>query len=127
MLEYTPRCEGMFAVYPIGFVRKIDERRSAIELIDRFSDGLKGIEDNEHITVLFWMHKLGPEHRRLLQVHPMGDPTKEKKGVFALRSPMRPNPIGVTRVKLIERRGSTLIVEGLDAFDGSPVIDLKSG
>lgn len=117
----------MFAVYPIGFVKKLEGNRSAIELIDRFSEGLEGIEDNEHITVLFWMHKLSPEHRSILQVHPMGDPFRGKRGVFALRSPVRPNPIGVTRCRLIERRGSTLIVEGLDALDGSPVIDLKSG
>jgi len=73
------------------------------------------------------MHKLSEEDRTKLQAHPMGDVTKEKRGVFALKSPMRPNPIGLTRVRLIERNGNVLIVEGLDAFDESPVIDIKPG
>jgi tRNA (Thr-GGU) A37 N-methylase len=49
------------------------------------------------------------------------------RGVFSLRSPMRPNPIGLTRVRLLKKEGNTLLVEGLDALDGSPIIDIKSG
>jgi len=71
------------------------------------------------------MHKLSEDDRKILQAHPRGDVTKERRGVFALRSPMRPNPIGLTKVKLIERKGNILIVEGLDAFNGSPVLDIK--
>jgi len=96
-----------------------------IHIHDKFSEGLKGVENCEHLWILYWMHKLSEEDREKLQVHPRGDVTKEKKGVFALRSPMRPNPIGLTKVKLVERRGNVLIVEGLDAFDESPVIDIK--
>ena len=117
----------MFDVYPIGYVRKLDESRSEIELLPRFSEALKGVDRIEHLLILFWMHKFTPSYRRMMQVHPRGDTTREKLGVFALRSPMRPNPIGVTRVKLIEVRGNRLLVEGLDALDGSPVIDIKSG
>jgi tRNA-Thr(GGU) m(6)t(6)A37 methyltransferase TsaA len=73
------------------------------------------------------MHQLSEADRQKLQAHPMGDVTTEKRGVFALRSPMRPNPIGLTRVRLVERKGNILIVEGLDAFDESPVIDIKPG
>lgn len=98
-----------------------------IHIHDDFSEGLKGVENCEHLWILFWMHKLSEEYREKLQVHPMGDVTKEKRGVFALRSPMRPNPIGLTRVRLIKRDGNILIVEGLDAFDESPVIDIKPG
>lgn len=125
-------------IYPIGIVRHWAEGESAracldeksrnvmqIEIYDQFSDGLKGIEDAESLWILFWMHKLSEDDRKTLQAYPKGDTTKEKRGVFALRSPMRPNPIGLTKVKLVERKGNVLIVEGLDAYDGTPVIDIK--
>jgi len=117
-------------VYPIGIVKYCEERESAkdavqIEIYEQFSAGLKGIENAEYLWILFWMHKLSEGDRKTLQVHPRGDVTKEKQGVFALRSPMRPNPIGLTKVRLVKRKGSTLIVEGLDAFDETPVLDIK--
>jgi tRNA-Thr(GGU) m(6)t(6)A37 methyltransferase TsaA len=117
----------MFDIYPIGYVRKLEGDRSEIKVFPRFAEGLKGINRREHLLILFWMHRLLPPHRRVMLVHPMGDKAREKLGVFALRSPMRPNPIGVTRVKLIEISENRIIVEGLDALDGSPVIDIKAG
>jgi tRNA-Thr(GGU) m(6)t(6)A37 methyltransferase TsaA len=62
-----------------------------------------------------------------VKVHPQGDLNKPLRGVFSMRSPMRPNPIGLTRVRLLKKEGNTLLVEGLDALDGSPIIDIKSG
>jgi len=62
----------------------------------------------------------------VLQVHPRGDLARPKRGVFTTRSPVRPNPIGLTRVELVKRQGNILIVQGLDAFEGSPVLDIKS-
>lgn len=85
------------------------------------------MENRGHLWVLFWMNRLSEKDRETALVHPRGDRTREKQGVFALHSPMRPNPIGMTRVELIERNGNILIVKGLDAFDGTPVIDIKSG
>ena len=125
----------MIQLYPIGLVRNwaegertaggYPEDTTQIQIYDRFSAGLKGVEKADCLWILYWMHKLSEEDRRILQVHPMGDRTRGKEGVFALRSPMRPNPIGLTKVKLIERKGHLLIVEGLDAFDGTPVLDIK--
>lgn len=113
---------------PIGYVHAQEgERLSRIELAAEFAPGLAGVETLEHLWVLYWMHQLSPEDRRLLLAHPRGDRTRPKQGVFSLHSPMRPNPIGLTRVKLVELRGNCLLVEGLDARDGSPVLDLKSG
>lgn len=117
-------------VYPIGNVKYSGEEKTAkdkahIEIYEQFSAGLKGIENADYLWILFWMHKLSDDDRKMLQAHPRGDVAKEKRGVFALRSPMRPNPIGLTRVKLVERKGNTLIVEGLDAFDETPVLDIK--
>jgi len=120
----------MMQVYPIGLVKYCGEGKSAkdkvqIEIYDQFSAGLKGIENADYLWILFWMHKLPEDDRKTLQVHPRGDVTKEKQGVFALRSPMRPNPVGLTRVKLVKREVNTLIVEGLDALDETPVVDIK--
>lgn len=113
---------------PIGWVRTARDGESReIEILPQFADGLDGTEDLEHLWVLFWMHELPPTKRRQLKAHPRGDSSRPLTGVFALHSPMRPNPIGMTRVRLVRRQGLRLAVEGLDALDGSPVLDLKSG
>jgi dUTP pyrophosphatase len=112
-------------LYPIGAVRSLAKEAAQIEVYEKFLPALKGIEKFSHLWVLFWMHKVSGTSREVLQAHPMGNITKEKRGVFALRSPVRPNPIGLTRVKLIERRKNVLVVEGLDALDGTPVLDIK--
>lgn len=114
-------------VFPIGIVRDRPDGTKELRVYDEFSDGLKSVENCEHLWILFWMSRLSEEDREILLVHPQGNRAKEKQGVFALHSPMRPNPIGMTRVKLVKRIDNTLIVEGLDAFDETPVIDIKSG
>jgi len=113
---------------PIGVViGSPEDDQQVIEVKQEFEEALHRIEEHEHLWILFWMHKLSEVHRRTLKVHPRGDMSQGLKGVFAVHSPMRPNPIGMTRVKLVRREGNRLIVEGLDALDGSPVIDIKSG
>ena len=95
-------------------------------MIDPGLDGiLEGIEGFSHILVLFWPHLLAPEKRAVRQVHPMGRKDILKQGVFATCSPARPNPVLVSVVPLISREGNVLRVKGLDAVDGSPVIDIK--
>ena len=86
---------------------------SKIIIRPEFSQCLAGLEKYSHIIVLYWMHKV----RRNKPVF--------SKGVLASRLPFRPNPIGLTIAELLERKGNILIVSGLDAFDGSPVIDIK--
>jgi len=98
-----------------------------IEVRPEHEECLLRVEECEHLWVLFWMGELAPEDREVAQVHPRGDQEVPLHGVFATHSPMRPNPIGMTRVRLIARDGLRLTVEGLDAHDGSPVIDIKSG
>ena len=117
-------------IYPIGIVKywtegDHGENTVQIEIYEQFSAGLKSIENADALWIMFWMNKLSEADRKILQVHPRGDVAKEKRGVFALRSPMRPNPIGLTKVKLVERKGNTLIVEGLDALNETPVLDIK--
>jgi len=126
---------------PIGFVRTplSDEEvkrslggvEAEIEVLEEFEEGLEGIEGFSHIIVVFYMHKaqgveapLKQRPRRLLRY---GVSLEELPlvGVFCLDSPHRPNPIGLTVVELLERRGRVLRVRGLDAFDGTPVLDIK--
>ena len=97
---------------------------SEIVIDSSLTEALEGIEEFSHIIVLFWMHRLGEDGTPLKQ-RPMGQKDRPLKGLFALRTPNRPNPIGKTTARLLERRGNTLKVEGLDALDGSPVIDVK--
>jgi len=95
---------------------------SRIVLDPELELGLMALEKQERVLVVFRFHF--SEGFDLLQ-HPRGDKTRPKRGVFALRSPRRPNPIGVTEVDLLEIRGNVLRVRGLDAVDGTPVLDLK--
>jgi len=89
------------------------------------TEALDGLDGFSHIIVLYWMHQL-PSGRELpLKVHPMGKPELPLVGRFATRSPSRPNPVGQATVRLLERRGNILKVKGLDAIDGTPVIDIK--
>ena len=84
--------------------------------------GLSGLEAGQQIMVIFYFHR--SEGYDLLQ-YPRGDQSRPLHGVFALRSPRRPNPIGVTVAELVSIEGNVLHVRGLDAIDGTPVLDLK--
>jgi len=111
---------------PIGTVRVLDEGGlSRIEIFDEYEPALLGIEGFSHLLILYWMHKLPEGERGILRVHPRGRPDLPLVGVFASRSKARPNPIGLTVVELVGRSGRELVVRGLDALDGSPVIDIK--
>lgn len=84
--------------------------------------GLKGIEPGQRLAVIFFFHR---SHGYELQQHPRGDAGRPRRGVFALCSPRRPNPIGVTVVDLLAVEENVLQVRGLDAINGTPVLDLK--
>ena len=86
---------------------------------------LDGIEDFSHILVLYWAHQTPEEARKIKKVHPMGRKENPLTGIFATCSPARPNPVLMTAVKLLAREGNVLKVQGLDAIDQSPVIDVK--
>jgi len=77
------------------------------------------------MLVLYWPHLIDPERRLLGKVHPMGRKDLPRQGIFATCSPARPNPVLVSAVPLLERTGNTLKVRGLEAVNGSPVIDIK--
>jgi tRNA-Thr(GGU) m(6)t(6)A37 methyltransferase TsaA len=118
---------------PIGFVRteagledlRHRVARSEIVVNKKLCRGLDGIGGFSHIFVLYWMHKTSKSQREILTVHPRHRSDIPKQGIFATRSKFHPNTIGLTIVKLLKKTGNTLIVKGLDAYDGTPVLDLK--
>ena len=98
---------------------------SQIIVEKKYSRALDGIDSFSHVVVLFWLHGIRSGERRILKVHPRRDMSLPLTGVFATRSPARPNPIGITAVKLLKREGNVLTVQGLDAINGTPVLDIK--
>jgi tRNA-Thr(GGU) m(6)t(6)A37 methyltransferase TsaA len=100
-------------------IRAVESR---IVLDQSLTEGLRGLEPGRQIMVVFCFHR--SQGFELLQ-HPQGNRSRPRRGVFALRSPRRPNPIGVTVVDLLAVEGNVLRVRGLDALNGTPVLDLK--
>ncbi len=97
---------------------------SKIVINQRYARGLEGLQQYSHLYVLFWLHETAKTNKTL-KVHPRGRADIRKVGVFATRSPQRPNPIGLTLVRLLRKRGRVLTVRGLDAYEGSPILDIK--
>jgi len=93
---------------------------SEIEVFEEFEQGLQDIEGFSHIVVIFWFHR---SQGYDLLVKPPGE--ESLRGVFATRSPRRPCPLGLTVVELVAREGNILKVRGLDAIDGTPLLDVK--
>ncbi len=116
---------GVVRSRPGGLVQPGQSGAVAEVVIDRsLAVALDGLDDFSHIIVVYWMHQAAPDGLSL-KVHPHGRREYPLVGLFATRSPYRPNPVGVVMVRLIERRKNILVVEGLDALNGTPVIDIK--
>ena len=118
---------------PIGYVHratkqeKVKDRSLEAEIVIRrgLLEALNGIEEFSHISVLFYLHQVSTQRMKTLKVHPRGRIDMPLVGIYATRAPIRPNPIGLTVVELLKRRANILVVRGLDACDGTPVLDLK--
>jgi tRNA-Thr(GGU) m(6)t(6)A37 methyltransferase TsaA len=118
---------------PIGTVRttavgdevKDKTRTSQIIMRKELTTALDGMDGFSHLFVLFWLHEISEKHRKTLKVHPRGRKDLPLLGVFATRTMLRPNPVGLTLVELVKVDHNVLSVRGLDAFDGTPVLDIK--
>jgi len=97
---------------------------SEIVIDSSLTEALDGLDKYSHIIILYWMHRAAGGQLPT-KVHPMGKQALPLVGLFATRSPNRPNPIGKATARLLERQGNILKVKGLDAVDGTPVIDIK--
>ena len=98
---------------------------SEVVIAPQLVEALDGIDGFSHIVIIFYLHQVDEDRRSRLQVHPENKEELPLVGVFATRSPSRPNPVGVTVVKLLGRQENVLKVLGLDAYDGTPVLDVK--
>jgi tRNA-Thr(GGU) m(6)t(6)A37 methyltransferase TsaA len=125
----------LYTIEPIGFVRSEltrledapmqgDEGAPAawLEIHPPVAPGVAGIKAGDELIVLTWLHLA---QRDVLQVHPRGDLSRPLTGVFATRSPDRPNPIGLHRVSVLEVADGSLRVSPLEAIDGTPIVDIK--
>ena len=117
--------QTQFAVSPIGWVRKTDAV-TTIVLDKKYEPGLLGLDGFSHVYVFWWFDRNDtPEKRQTLQVHPRGDKRNPLTGVFATRSPRRPNLIALSLCKIVSVKGNVVQVEKIDAFADTPVVDMK--
>jgi len=127
--------ETSYTIKPIGVIRSDLTNREAaphqgyegapdawLEMDSTVLEGLEGITAGDEIVVITWLHQA---HRDLLKVHPRRDKNRLLTGVFATRSPDRPNPLGLHRVTVLEINGNRLKVGPIEAIDGTPIVDIK--
>ena len=115
----------VFQMRPIGWVRR-DGSRTTIEIEPAYRDAMLGVDRLDAIWVLFWFDRNDTEAgRSVLQVHPRANPDNPLRGVFATRAPVRPNLIGLTRVRILSVDDLVIEIDEIDAFDDTPVLDLK--
>ena len=104
--------------------RQADEGAPAawLEFVPQVAEGLKTLKPGDEIVLLTWLDRA---RRDVLSVHPRGDTTRPQEGVFSTRSPHRPNPIGLHRVRITSVDGARIEVDHLEALDGTPILDVK--
>jgi formylmethanofuran dehydrogenase subunit E len=120
-------------VTPIGTIRspyqtledaprqgRFSDALITLEILPEFTEGLQDVEQQPHLIVLYWLDRSNRTALKAIPPH-----TGIEHGVFATRSPARPNPIGICVVDFVRREGNQLFVRGLDALDGTPVLDIK--
>ncbi len=100
---------------------RIEGPECRVDVFAPWAEALLGVETYQHLDLLYWLDRA----RRDLVVQNPGNDGERYFGTFALRSPQRPNPIGLSRVRLMGVEGATLVVRGLDCLDGTPLIDIK--
>jgi tRNA (adenine37-N6)-methyltransferase len=126
----------MITLEPVGFVvggrsEAIDDDWGAVEAVLRLDDtrfgpdAVAGLTDFSHLVVVFQFHLVDPADVQAGARHPRGNPDWPEVGMFAQRAKMRPNRLGVSTCRLIAAEGLDLHVQGLDAVDGTPVLDVK--
>ena len=121
----NPDTPPVYSVQPIGVVETQGDKR-LIVLDRQYQPGLLRLSDFSHVWVIWWFDRNDTaEMREILQVHPRRDTRNPLSGVFATRAPVRPNLIGLSLCRILSVDGNLLEIDGIDAFDGTPVLDLK--
>lgn len=120
--------DSMSEDYKVKAVGRVTKTlgKTALEIFPEYRDALMGLNGFSHVIVFYWFDRNDtPEKRATLQVHPRRDKRNPLTGVFATRSPLRPNPIAFSVCKIKSVEDCTIVVAGIDAFAGSPIIDVK--
>lgn len=119
---------------PIGYVKNNVENRkdvswgedvSSIMLNEEYYGGLKGLEEFTHVTIIYYLHKAKFDSEKHLQRRPQNREDMPLVGIFSQRGKDRPNQIGMTSVQIVSVSENCLTVKGLDAIDGTPILDIK--
>ena len=100
----------------------ISTETGTLEIFPEYAEALDGIKVGQTIVVLFWLHQA---KRDLLKVYPRGDRSRGLHGVFSTRSPVRPNPIAVSELEVIEIGDNNIKVRGVDVYNNTPILDIK--
>jgi len=123
--EDEGKAEQFFKVFPVGTVEK-KEGATYLKIAHEYGEALKGLDGFSHVIVLYWLHENDtPEKRSILQTRLQRFPNKPLAGVFASRAPVRPNLIGLSVCSILSVDGNTVRVRSIDAFDGTPILDVK--
>jgi len=123
--DTAPKAEPVYSIGPVGWIRK-SGGKTFIVIDKRYQPALLGVEQLKSIWVLYWFDRNdSPEKRSILQVHPRGDTSRPLRGVFATRSPFRPNLIAQSQVDILSVRDNVIEIDDIDAFADTPVLDLK--
>jgi tRNA-Thr(GGU) m(6)t(6)A37 methyltransferase TsaA len=125
MKQKTP-ADSKAEVRFVGEVVNVDGEKATLQVYRQYCEGLKDIAGYSHLIIMYWAHRRDTEdERQTILVFPKRHGRKIKTGVFACRSPSRPNPICLCVVELLELEDCSLKVKGLDAELGSPIVDIK--
>ena len=123
--QKTVEQKEQFILKPIGKVRKVEGSTKLI-LEKKYEPALQGLDKNSHVWVLWWFDRNDTAEKRLiLQVHPCGNPENPLTGIFACRSPYRPNLIALSLCRILSVENNVVELEKIDAFDETPILDLK--
>jgi L-fuculose-phosphate aldolase len=98
------------------------EQVGTLEVFPEYQEAMAGLKPGQTLVALFWLHKA---KRDLLKVYPRGDKSRGLHGVFSTRSPIRPNPIAISELKILGIKDNMIEVFGVDVFDGTPLLDIK--
>jgi len=117
----------VYEVYPIGRIHNKKGKPVQLEIFKKYIPALHRLEYCSHVMVVWWFHKNDtPEKRSIMKVHPGGNKNNPLTGVFATHSPVRPNLIALTTCKVLSLEGGIVTIDRIDAFDDTPILDLKS-
>ncbi len=112
----------LYQLVPVGVITK--NGKTVIEILPEFTEAMDGLRVGQRILLFLWFHK-SEGKRNILKVHTHGELGNPLRGVFATRSPVRPNPIALYNVKIRCMVGNRIMIDDIDAYDGTPVIDIK--